>query len=244
MKKLFLTTALFSAAMIGSFATNVQAQNLTRAEVETIIKEYIENNPEVILDSVESYGRKQQDATQADRQRAVDENIGWVLNNDSLPVAGNPDGDITIVEFFDYNCGYCKKALSDVTTLLEEDKDIKFVFVEMPILGRTSEVAARWATAAHKQGAFLEYHIGLMQLRGPVTEDALEKLATDMKLDVVQMRKDADSSETSSLISEKRAKASAMGISGTPAFIIDGKLYGGYIGLDAMRKAVADAREG
>lgn len=240
MKKLLLTTALVSTALIGG----LKADDFNREQIENIIKEYIQKNPEVILESVEDYGNKQREVSQADRQKAVDEHISWALNNDKLPIAGNPDGDITVVEFYDYNCGYCKKAMSDVTTLIEEDKNVKVVFVEMPILGRTSELAARWAMAADKQDKFLQYHIGLMQNRGPINEDSLEKIAKNIGLDIAQMRKDIDTPEVSSLIAEKTSKASAMGISGTPAFIIDGKLYGGYIGIDAMRRAVKEAREG
>jgi len=240
MKKLLLTTTLISTALIGS----AMAQGMNKSQIEAIIKEYIQNNPEVILDSVEEYGRAQQAVSDIDRQKAVDENIGWVLNNKTLPVAGNPDGDVTVVEFYDYNCGYCKKAVSDVTTLIEEDKNVKVVFVEMPILGRTSELAARWALAAEAQGGFLPYHIALMQNRGPITEDILEKIAKNNGLDVGAMRKYATSDEVSTMIAEKSAKASAMGISGTPAFVIDGQLYGGYIGLDSMKQAVKTAREG
>ena len=240
MKKILLTTTLISTVLIGSVA----AQGMNKSQIEAIIKEYIQNNPEVILDSVEEYGRQQQAVSEADRQKAVDENIGWVMNNDTLPVAGNPDGDVTVVEFYDYNCGYCKKAVSDVTTLIEEDKNVKVVFVEMPILGRTSELAARWALAAEAQGAFLPYHIALMQNRGPITEDTLEKIAKNNDLDVAAMRAYAGSDKVSAIIAEKAAKASAMGISGTPAFVIDGKLYGGYIGLDSMKQAVKEAREG
>lgn len=239
MKKLFLTTALLTLGCV----SGVQAADFSREQIENIIKEYIQKNPEVILESVEDYGREQQEVSQADRQQSVDKHIDWVLKNDKLPVAGNPDGDVTVVEFYDYNCGYCKKAMTDVTTLIEEDKNVKVVFVEMPILGRTSEVAARWAMAADKQDKFLSYHIGLMKNRGPITEDALEKIAKNVGLDIAQMRKDIDAPEIAALIKEKTSKASAMGISGTPAFIIDGKLYGGYIGIDAMRRAVKDARE-
>lgn len=240
MKKLLLTTALFSAIL----AAPTFAQTMTKAEVEAIIKEYITNNPEVILDSVESYGRQQQEMAQGDRQKAVDENIDWILENDDLPVAGNPNGSVTMIEFYDYNCGYCKKALSDVTTLIEDEKDVKVIFMEMPILGRTSEMAARWALAAADQDAFLPYHIALMQNSGPITEDVLERIAHNNNLDIAAMRKYAESDEADRLISEKSAKAAAMGISGTPAFIIDGQLYGGYIGLDAMKNAVSEAKEG
>jgi protein-disulfide isomerase len=159
-----------------------------------------------------------------------------------LPVAGNPNGDVTIVEFFDYNCGYCKKALGDVVTLMEEDKNVKFIFVETPILGNTSELAAKWAMAAQKQDAYMEYHIGLMKHRGPINETSLEKVAKKVGLDVQKLRDDANSDDVANKVAEKSRKAAQMGISGTPAFIINGKLYGGYIGLDKMREAIKDAR--
>lgn len=236
----FLLTILTA----GVLSTPLMAKDFSKEEIEAIIKDYIQKNPEVILDSVEEYGRGQQEAEMKDRQKAVEENLGWLEDNDMLPVAGNPDGDVTVVEFFDYNCGYCKKALNDVTTLMGEDKDVKFVFVEMPILGRTSELAAKWAMAAQKQDAYLEYHIALMQNRGPINESSLVKIAEKIGLDVEKMRVDAEGSEVAKKVAEKTAKASQMGISGTPAFIINGKLYGGYIGLDSMRAAVKDAREG
>lgn len=240
MKKL-----LFSAAMIVALgAPAAQAQNLTRNDIENIVREFIQNNPEAILDSVEAYGVAQQAAQDADRQEALGEHLDWLENNASLPVAGNPDGDVTIVEFFDYNCGYCKKALSDVMTIIEEDKGVRLVFVDMPILGRTSELAARWAAAAEKQDRYLEYHVALMKHNGPLSESALEELARNVGLDVEQMRKDAESDEIDMMIAEKTEKAAQIGINGTPAFVIGGQLYGGYIGLEAMKQAIAEARKG
>lgn len=239
MKKLLLTTILAT-----SLAMPAIAKDFSKAEIENIIKEYIQSNPEIILDSVEEYGKGQQQADMQDRQKAVEENIGWLEDNDMLPVAGNPDGDVTVVEFFDYNCGYCKKAMKDVTKLMGEDKNVKFVFVEMPILGRTSELAAKWAMASQNQDAYLEYHIALMENRGPITETALVKIAEKVGLDVEKMKTDAESDEIEKMVNTKISKASKMGISGTPAFIIDGQLYGGYIGLESMKRAIAEAREG
>jgi protein-disulfide isomerase len=240
MTKFLLSTALLTTVFAGS----VVAQEMTKSQIENIVKNFIANNPEVILDSVESYGRKQKEMAQGDRQKSVDEHINWILDNDALPVAGNPDGSVTVVEFYDYNCGYCKKSLTDVMTLMENNKEVKVIFMEMPILGRMSDAAARWALAAKDQGAFLPYHIALMQNRGPITQDVLERIARENDLDITKMQEYADSNEADKLISEKMAKANAMGISGTPAFIIDGQLYGGYIGLEAMQSAVTEAKEG
>ena len=238
-----ITKTFLGAAVIAILPImTLQAQEMTREQVEEIIKDYIQNNPEVILDSVESYGREQQYKDTLAQQEAIIEHMSWLENNDMLPVAGNPDGDITVVEFFDYNCGYCKKALDDVMTVIAEEDDVKFVFVELPILGRTSELAAKWAVAAKMQDRYLDYHIALMKHRGPLNEISLITAAKKVGLDVDQLKNDAESDAVADIVNEKAAKASQMGISGTPAFIIDGQLYGGYIGLDRMRAAISEAR--
>jgi len=239
MKNFLIATAMI---VILTSAIPAQAQSMNRQDIENIVREFITNNPEVILDSVEAYGSAQQASRSQDRQKAVAEHLDWLEKNESLPVAGNPKGDVTIVEFFDYNCGYCKRAVSDVMTLIEEDKDVRLVFVEMPILGRTSELAARWSMAAKEQGRYLEFHIALMKHSGSLSEGALESIAENVGLDIAKMKKDADSSAVSEIIAEKTSKASQIGITGTPAFVIGGQLYGGYIGLPAMRQAVAEAR--
>ena len=238
--KLFLLTITLIAGITMSPA---MAADFSKDDIEKIVKEYIQKNPEIILDSVEEYSRSQQAADMVDQQKAVEENLGWLENNDMLPVVGNPNGDVTVVEFFDYNCGYCKKALNDVTTLIGEDKNVKVVLVEMPILGRTSEIAARWAMAAKEQNAYFEFHQAAMKNRGPINEATLENIAEKIGLNIEKMKTDVDSDKIANIVAEKSAKAAAMGISGTPAFVIGGQLYGGYIGLERMRAAVKEARE-
>jgi protein-disulfide isomerase len=239
MRKIFFAFLITAFTFMGASA---HAETVSRDEIEAIIKDYIQNNPEVILESVENYGRQQQAADAQDRQERVERHLSWLEDNEMLPVAGNPEGDITVVEFFDYNCGYCKKALDDVLTIMGEDKGVKFIFVETPILGRTSELAAKWALAAKMQDKYLEYHIALMKNRGPLNEAALIRAAEKTGLDIEQMKTDAESDVVANKVAEKSLKASQMGISGTPAFIIDGQLYGGYIGADRMREAIAEAR--
>lgn len=239
MKKILLTATLLSSFTM----TSINAEDFSKDQINKMVKEYIQNNPETILDSIESYGRVQKEEQVAKQQNVIKDNLGWMVDNDQLPVAGNPDGDVTIIEFFDYNCGYCKKALDDVLTIIEEDKKIRFILIDTPILGRTSEVAARWSLAAKNQDAYLEYHIGLMKHRGPLSEMSLETVAKKVGLDIQKLREDANSDEIAKLVKEKAKKVAEIGITGTPAFIIDGKLYGGYIGLDMMRDAVQTARE-
>ena len=239
---MFYQTLMLLVAFLMMVSQSAYSQNLTEQDVERIVQDYIQNNPQVILDSVEAYGRQQQEADVQERQERIEKHLSWLENNDMLPVAGNPEGDITIVEFFDYNCGYCKKALDDVMTIMGEDKGVKFIFVETPILGRTSELAANWAMAAKSQGKYLEYHIALMRNRGPLNEASMASVAEKVGLDVEKMKVDAASNEIKEKVQEKSRKAAQMGISGTPAFIIDGELYGGYIGVERMREAIAEAR--
>ena len=220
-----------------------QAKDFTRSDIESIVREYIQKNPKIILDSVEDYSRGQKRVDSEKQQEAIKKHMGWLEDNKMLPVAGNPEGDVTIVEFFDYNCGYCKKAMDDVLTLLNDDKKVKFVFVETPILGKTSELAAKWAMAAQEQDAYLEYHVALMKHRGPLSELSLQTIAKKVGLDIEKIKKDAASDRVAKKVREKSNKAAEMGISGTPAFIIDGQLYGGYIGIDRMRDAIKQARE-
>ncbi len=233
---------LVVGALVSIPFVSPQAQDLTREQVKQIVEEYIQDNPQVILDSVESYGREQQYQETLARQEAIQQHMGWLENNDMLPIAGNPDGDITVVEFFDYNCGYCKKALDDVMTIIAEEDDVKFIFVELPILGRTSELAAKWAVAAKMQDRYLDYHIALMKHRGPLNEISLITAAEKVGLDVDKLKDDAEGEEVAKIVNEKAAKASEMGISGTPAFIIEGQLFGGYIGVERMRAAIEEAR--
>lgn len=238
MKKLLLITTGILAIQLSP----AYSQNLTKEDVQNIIKDYITQNPEVILDSVEAYGKKQQKMEEGDRQAAIKQHLGWFENNSDLPVAGNPNGDVTIIEFFDYNCGYCKKALTDIAQLIGEDKGVKVLFIELPILGRSSEIAAQWGLAAKKQNAYFEYHSELMKHSGPYSDDVFINLAEKLKLDTKKLTEDANGSEIASIIAEKTRKGSEMGISGTPAFIIDGQLYGGYMGIQKMREAVKEAR--
>lgn len=237
------TILLSGVALIGLALCASPAKAMDREQVEAIIKDYIENNPSMIIDSVESYGRQQQALDALERQKALEEHMTWLDDNDMLPVVGNPDGDVTIVEFFDYNCGYCKKALDDVLKLMGNDDQVKFVLIETPILGPTSDMAARYAMAAKEQDAYLEYHIAVMRNRGPINETSLKEIGEKVGLDIEKLETDAKSGEIAQKVATKSRKASQMGITGTPAFIIDGQLYGGYIGYDAMVNAVEEARE-
>jgi len=226
--KLVLTTAI--TAIAGGFILS-QTQ-----------KSYLLDNPEVIFEAIEAHRVNEEQRQKEQAENAIEDNIAKLTSSDA-PSIGPDDADVTIVEFFDYNCGYCKRALPDVNAILESDKKVRFVFKEMPILGPTSTTAAQWAMAAFKQDKYFEYHSALMEFRGQKEEKSLEKIAKDLGLDVAQMKKDAKSKEVQEMIDADVALARKIGINGTPAFIVGKTLYPGYIGEDGMKTAIADARQ-
>lgn len=242
---LFRRFLLVSASLLCLAALPAKAEGFSDAqktEIQGIIKSYLSENPQVIMDSMQAYQQKQAADRMAGAQTAL-ENVYGDLTAKDLPSTGNPDGDVTVVEFYDYNCGYCKKAFADVTTVLESDKNVRFVFHEMAILGPSSEVAARWSLASHKQGKFFAFHSALMNHQGGLDDATLEQTAKSVGLDIEQLKKDAESEEVKATIAKHREMALSLNIQGTPGFVIGKKLYPGYLGPDGMKNAIKEARE-
>lgn len=215
------------------------AQGLNKSEVEKIIEDYLMNNPEVIIQSVNDYQNRDRAEQQ---QKALSENNRKIFSDNMTPVGGNTNGDVTVVEFFDYNCGYCKSVHPNVEKLLETDKGVRFVYKEFPILGPTSELAAKWALAAHNQGKYEAFHGELMQGKGRISEDLLVDVATRLGLDVEKLRADAETPAIQSHIAENRALAQQLTITGTPGFIIGDQILPGAVPFDTMVSTIAEQR--
>jgi protein-disulfide isomerase len=232
-----------SVLAIGLSALPAMAQeNISKDDLDKHIRQYIMENPEVVMQALELHQVNQQ--RQAEQQAAskIKSSMNILAGGDS-PSIGNPDADVTIIEFFDYNCGYCKRALPDILDVVESDKNVRFVFKEMPILSPTSELAARWALAAHKQGKYFEYHSALMKFQGQKDEAVLTRLAKEEGLNVNQMKRDAVSGEVTAQIQQVSQISNEIGIRGTPAFIINGELSRGYLGPGGLERAIREARE-
>jgi len=243
--KYALTTTALLALLVTVSPAQAQEKSFSadqKKEIETLVHDYLMNNPQVIMDSVEKFRQRSEEES----TRAFDDKVktsGEQLYNDpTSPVAGNPKGDVVLVEFFDYNCGYCKMAFKDVQTLVNEDKNLKVVFKEIPILSEASHTAARYALAADKQGKYWEYHTQLMT-NGANGEVLLEKAAKEVGLDFDQLKKDADSTEIRATLEKNLELAREIGITGTPGFVIGDKAMRGHYGIDALRKSVSDLRE-
>lgn len=241
-----MITRLALLALLALVPASAQAaEALTpeqKTEVEALIKKVLEENPQLIIDSVEKHRvaemEKQMEAQKAgivEFQKSLGDKFGAYS-------AGNPKGDVTVVEFFDYNCGYCKKAFEEVNKLITEDKNVKVIFFEMPILGPQSTEAAKWSMAAAEQGKYFDFHRAAMSFQGPKSDENLNKLAKEAGLDIDRAKKVKDDPATMKTIEENIQKAQELGFSGTPGFIIGGRPVFGYMEYDAMKSAVDASR--
>ena len=230
------------APAAGFAADNGGFTDAQKTQLQGMIKDYIDQNPDIIIKALQNYQVKQQEQMEKTAESKVIENKE-ALTGKNLPSAGNPDGDVTITEFFDYNCGYCKKAIPDIESALANDKNVRFVFKELPVLGPTSVTAAQWSLAAYKQGKYFEFHKALMHDNEPRSEETLAKIAKQVGMDVDKAKEYAQSDEAKKIIADNRELASGLQIQGTPGFVINGKMYRGYLGPDGLKDAIADARK-
>ncbi len=213
-----------------------------RAAIETVVRDYLMRNPEVILQAVELLQQREKMAEIERSKKALAENQQALTRNPADPVAGNPQGDATVVEFFDYQCGYCKAVQADTQRLIKDDPKLRFVLKELPILGPASVIASKAALAARAQGKYLEYHNALMAQRGQLDEDVILRLAKSVGLDTDRLKKDMESREVLSVIAANQALAEQLGIHGTPGFVFGTELVPGAIKLEDMKRLVAASR--
>jgi protein-disulfide isomerase len=191
-----------------------------RKEIEAIIKDYLVQNPEVLMEAQNALEAKMEKLQAERMQVAIKENAKELFQSTTAPVAGNPKGDVTLIEFFDYNCGYCKKAFPDVVQFLEKDKQLKMLFKEFPILSKGSEEASKVALAARLQGKYWEFHRAMFESPGQANEAQALKVAEKLGLDMARLKKDMASAEVKREIDETHKLAQKMGIQGTPHFLI------------------------
>lgn len=188
--------------------------------IERIIKDYLIKNPEIFIEVQGALEAKLEKENAKRLKVAIAENAEDIYRHPNAAVAGDPDGDITVVEFFDYNCGYCKRGLADVVKLVESDPKVRVVFKELPILSKGSAEAARVALAARNQGKYWEIHRALLKARGQANEASALKLAEQLGLDMEQLKVDMDSDEVKDEIARSEALAQKMGVNGTPHFLV------------------------
>lgn len=222
-----------------------RADELSDSDVKRLALEAILENPEIIMQAIQLL-QQREDQAKAEAIGSVLENQRELLEQDpNAPVIGNPEGDVTVVEFFDYNCPYCKRAAPVVKNVIAGDSDVRIVYREWPILGEGSDFAARAALASRNQGKYEEFHWALMALNGRATEASVLKVVRELGLDEDQLRADMEAPEVDAHIQVSMELARQLGFSGTPSFVIGDALAPGLITEDEMTRlivAVRDAR--
>jgi len=206
-----------------------------KADVEAIVRDYILEHPEIIPEAIERYREKQSQGAYAASKEALEKPFASAW-------AGDPKGDVTLVMFTDYACGYCRTSVPDVDRLLADDPKLKVVWREIPILGPGSEIAAKASLAAARQGAFREFHEKMFAAGRP-DGDKVSAVLRSMKLNLAQVQKDVEGEEVATEIRGNLALAARIDDSlATPTFVINGQMLKGAVGYDALKQAIADAR--
>ncbi len=238
------------ALLIGMQAAAADFAELSdddRAAFRDEVRAYLLENPEVIMEAIQVL-KDRDAATEVQNDVAlVQDNAAALFNSETDWVGGNKDGDITIVEFMDYRCSYCKKANAEIAELVKSDGNIRFILKEYPILGEQSDLASRFAIAVHQIGgdaAYMAAHETLMVMRADITGAALDKISLDLGLDPAAINARMQTPDVAAVIAANRALGDIMRVNGTPTFVVQKTLLRGYVPLDGMRQIVADERKG
>ena len=218
------------------------AQEISEERIKELALEAIRESPQIIMEAVQILEEERATA-QAKAGADVLKNQRQVLEQDpNAPVLGNPDGNVTVVEFFDYNCPYCRKAMSEVEALLKADPNVRLVYREWPILSEGSIFAAKAALAAREQGKYNDLHWALMGLDEPAGEASVLRVAEEVGLDIAKLRSDMEASDGQDHIDDSMRLARALGFNGTPSFVIGDNLVPGFIERNQLETLVDQAR--
>ena len=252
MRAIFTTSLVALALAAGSVLLPPQASaqemfsKTQTNELHNIIREYLLKNPAIFNEMIAKLQADERDQQDKQAREAIASNAKQLFHNENDAVVGNPDGNVTMVEFFDYNCGYCKRSVADVIRLTEEDKNLRVVMKEFPILSEGSMIASRAALASRQQGKYWEFHLALMAASGPIDNEAkVMSIAAEAGLDVAKLKADmlADADTIEKSINSNRALAQSLGINGTPAFVIDDTLVPGAMPYEQLATSVKIIRD-
>jgi protein-disulfide isomerase len=233
---------------LGAFTANAQSiSDAQRGDIEKIIREYLIGHPEVLQEAMAELDKKTAADEAAKNQAAVKDNAEEIFNSSRQVVVGNPQGDVTFVEFFDYNCGYCKRAMDDMFSLIKNDPKLKVVLKEFPVLGPGSVEAARVAVAVRMQDKgkkYLDFHQKLLGGRGQADKARALAAAKETGFDMARIERDLGSAEVRETLEENLKLAEKLGLNGTPSYIIGQNVVVGAVGLDKLKENISTARCG
>jgi len=243
-----LTLAAALAVGTGMPAAAQSFSPQQRGEIEAIVKDYLLKNPEILKDVAAALEKQQAEADAARGQKAIKEHAAALFNSPYQVVLGNPRGDVTMVEFFDYNCGYCKRALADMLQLIQGDPKLRVVLKEFPVLGEASVQAAHVAAAAALQDKsgkkYLEFHRKLLTSRGQIGKAQALAAAKEAGFDVARIERDSGGPQVRKALEESFKLAEALGLNGTPSYVIGNNVVIGAIGLAKLKQNINQARCG
>ena len=246
----FLVPALFAVALCGA-PLSASAQGFSdsqRGDIEAIVRNYLIAHPEVLEEAMAELSKRQSAAETAKHQAAVANNSDAIFNSPRNVTVGNKDGDVTFVEFFDYNCGYCKRAMMDMMELMKSDPKLKVVLKEFPVLSAGSVEAAQVGVAVRMQDPtgkkYLDFHQKLLTGRGAADKARAMAVAKEVGLDMAKLEKDLGSAEVRNTLEENFKLAEKLGLNGTPSYVIGSNVVIGAVGIDKLRENVNTARCG
>ena len=232
---LFLGLAAMAGAQQASAQRSVE-------DIEKIVREYLLNNPEVLFEAVQRHRARQQQQQAKRDQTVLRKHRDMLLADPHSFVGGNPDGDVTLVEFFDYRCGYCKRFAPTLETIKKQDPKLRVVYKEFPILGPDSMKGAQAALAAREQGRYVEFHEALMRVEGNLDDQTIMAVARSVGLDTERLGKDMQSPTILNALGNTRKLAAALGITGTPALVVGDRIVRGLVPLEQLARMIAAAR--
>ena len=213
-----------------------------REEMQQIIREYLLDHPEAVLDALTTMQKREQQVQQDQQKLTVANSKGQLFAAPEDGSLGNPKAKTVIVEFVDYRCPYCKGISANLRKLVEEDKELRIVLKELPILGPDSIYAAKASLAARDHAKFAEFHSAMIAAHGPLNETTVGKIAASFGIDFAKLKKQMDAPETQAVIDRNLALARSLGISGTPAFVIGSSVYPGAMENDILKRLIRTAR--
>ncbi len=217
-----------------------------RVEIEGIIKDYLLKNPDVLRDALAEMERKQKADEEQARSKAVADQAPLIYNSPRQAVLGNPNGKVTLVEFFDYNCGYCKKALDDLAKLVKEEPELRVVIKDFPVLGPGSVEAAEVATALRAQfkgDKYWQYHQKLLTMKGQIGKVQALAVAKELGADLTKLDKDLADPATRASIQEVMQIADTLSLTGTPSYVLANDVVVGAVGYDALKEKIVNVKK-
>jgi len=217
--------------------------DVQKEAIGEVVRDYLITNPQLMLEVMEALDAYESQAEAEQQRLAINANREALERDGYSFVAGNPDGAITVVEFFDYRCPYCKQTADDMATLIERHDDVRLVLKEFPILGPNSTIASRAAIASIPQGGYLDFHFALLKAEGPLDRDKVMEIAEAQGLDTNKLESAMDSARVDAIIDDNRTLAREVGVRGTPAIVIGDELVPGAAPLDVIEARIQEVRD-